>query len=333
MSAFTRVIVIGIAALTVCGPYHARGAENPDDPTLAPPKAAMSVYVVQDASNDTSILQFAATSNGNASPISTLILPAGGPSSVAVDSSGSIYVGAAMDNRISVYPAGSTGANSPRRTIFGSDRSFSYPYLMTLDSHNSLYVSDGGTCACVAVFSSSTAEETAPQRIIKGDRTQMNEPIAFAVDTSGYLYVASLGLGPLRDQGQVEIFAPNATGNVAPLRVITGTKSVPLLPSGIAVDRKGNVYVNQGIEIREYAPGVSGSAAPVRTIVPPATDVISSHLHVDEAGNVFVLVFEQKNGSVVSKIAKYPATATGRATPLTFSSTTWTKTGFGFALK
>jgi hypothetical protein len=334
MSIATRVIVIGIAAMTVCGSYKARGAATTEDHTLTAPKAAISVYVVQDTVNDTSILQFAATSNGNATPISILTLPAGGPSSVAMDSSGSIYVGAATDNSISVYPAGSSGANSPRRTIFGSDRSFSYPYLMTVDSHSSLYVSDGAPCACVAVFSNSTDEETSPQRMIKGDRTQMNEPIAFAVDSSGYLYVASLGLGPLRNEGQIEIFAPDATGDVAPLRVITGTKSAPLSPSGIAVDAKGNVYVNQGMQILEYASGASGDAPPVRTILPPAANTISSHLHVDGVGNVYVLVLEQMNGSVMSKIAKYPATATGRAAPeSTFSSTTWTKTGFGFALK
>jgi hypothetical protein len=334
MSTATRVIVIGIAAITACVSYQVRGAATTEGPTLAAPKAAMSVYVVQDTVNDTSILQFAATSNGNATPISTLTLPAGGPSSVAMDSSGSIYVGAATDNSISVYPAGSSGADSPRRTILGSDKSFSYPYLMTVDSHNSLYVSDGAPCACVAVFSNSNDDETSPQRMIKGDRTQMNEPIAFAVDGSGYLYVASLGLGPLRDEGQIEVFAPDATGNVAPLRVITGTKSAPLSPSGIAVDAKGNVYINQGMQILEYASGASDNAAPIRTIVPPAADVISSHLHVDGVGNVYVLVLQQINGSIMSKIAKYPATATGRAVPeSTFSSTTWTKTGFGFALK
>ena len=88
------------------------------------------------------------------------------------------------------------------------------------------------------------------------------------------------------------------------------------------------------MQILEYASGASGNAAPVRTILPPAANVISSHLHVDAVGNVYVLVLEQINGSVMSKIAKYPATATGRAAPeSTFSSTSWTKTGFGFALK
>jgi hypothetical protein len=130
------------------------------------------------------------------------------------------------------------------------------------------------------------------------------------------------------------VFAPDATGDVAPVRVITGTKGAPLSPSGIAVDAKGNVYVNQGLEILEYASGASGNAAPVRTIRPSAANVISSHIHVDGAGNVYVLLFEQNNGNVMSKIARYPATAAGRAAPeSTFSSTTWTKTGFGFAVK
>jgi hypothetical protein len=204
MSAATRVIVIGIAAMAVCGSNKARAAAINAAPTVPGPKAAMSVYVVQDAVNDTSVLQFPATSNGTATPISTLTVPAGGPSSVAMDSSGNIYVGNTPDNSISVYPAGSSGANSPRRMILGSDRSFSYPYLMTIDSHNSLYVSDGAPCACVAVFSNSADEETTPQRVIKGDRSQMNEPIALAVDGLGYLYVASLGLGALRNEGQIE---------------------------------------------------------------------------------------------------------------------------------
>jgi hypothetical protein len=262
-----------------------------------------------------------------------LTLPPGGPSSVTTDASGDIYVGSAADDSISVYPAGSTG-DAPRRKVLGSDESFSYPYLMAVDSAGLLYVSDGAPCACVAVFANTAPSETEPLRLIKGDLTQINDPLAITIDDSGYLYVASRGLGQSRTEGQIEVFAPDATGNAAPVQVITGREGAPLVAFGLTTDAQGNLYVNQGTKILEYAHGVSGSAAPLKTIMPPPTDRYSSQLHMDAMGNLYVMVLGKLDGGAEASVAVYPATSSGRASPRsTFKSTAWNNTGFGFALQ
>jgi hypothetical protein len=333
LSVVIKIVVVGTGAMTVCGCGQAPlSASAEREASIAQP--ATGIYVVQDSVNDTSVLQFAAASNGDAAPVSTLTLPPSGPSSVATDASGSIYVGSAADDSISVYSAGSKGADGPKRKVLGSDQSFSYPYLMAVDSVGSLYVSDGAPCACVAVFSNTAEYETAPLRLIKGNLTQINDPLAIAIDGAGNLYVASRGLGRSRSEGQIEVFAPDATGNEAPLRVITGSEGAPFLVSGMTIDTHGDLYVNQGPRILVYEPGAEGGAAPLKTIIPPTSDRYSSQLQVDAIGNLYVMVLEKTDAGTEARVAVYPATASGRASPQsTLKSTAWNNTGFGFALR
>ena len=78
-------------------------------------------------------------------------------------------------------------------------------------------------------------------------------------DPAGTTYVADYG------SNAIDVFAPGATGNVAPLRRITGAVSGP---ADVAVDANGDVYSsNFGNDtITEYAPGASGAATPIRAI-------------------------------------------------------------------
>jgi hypothetical protein len=61
---------------------------------------------------------------------------------------------------------------------------------MTIDSGGSLYVSDQTDCNCVFVFSNTASGTASPLRTIQGNRTQINDPVAIAVDGPGNLYVA-----------------------------------------------------------------------------------------------------------------------------------------------
>jgi hypothetical protein len=316
-------IAVWIVAMTSCnGTAGASVLGNPTPPSdpIGPP-VTMSVYVV--ATNPVaggSILRLESTSTGSATPISTLTPPATATFlSVATDSSGQIYAGVATNDgsEVLVYPAGSTGAATPTRAIVGSSGSFSYPYLMTVGSDGLLYVSDG-FCNCVSVFSKTATGAATPIRLIQGDSTQIDDPIAIAVDSSGYLYIAdpfgvSL-LAPTYKGPQIEIFAPGATGDVAPVQVITGTASTPLLPiSGMAIAGNAEIYVNHGFEIVRYTGTPAGSFVPVNTVIPSATETPSSSLSVDDSGNIYVLWLAQDG--LTQNISVYTNSATGSATP------------------
>jgi hypothetical protein len=127
------------------------------------------------------------------------------------------------------------------RTIMGGPGSFTFPYLMAVDSSGSLYVSDQTDCNCVFVFSSTASGTASPVRTIQGSLTQINGSAAIAVDSTGNLYVADhFGKYPNASApggSQIEVFAPGSTGNVAPMQVITGTTTAPLTPiTGMVVD-------------------------------------------------------------------------------------------------
>lgn len=99
----------------------------------------------------------------------------------------------------------------------------------------------------------------APERYIGGSNTGLATPVQMALDSQGYLYVANHGNG---SNGTVTVYAPNANGNVAPVRTITGAGVSNV--GGIAIDKFDNLYVFSG-SISVFAPGADGNATPVRT--------------------------------------------------------------------
>jgi len=60
------------------------------------------------------------------------------------------------------------------------------------------------------------------------------------------------------------VFAANASGNAAPLRTISGSATGLNVPSGIALDVSGNMYVANanGNSVTEYAAAAAGNVAP-----------------------------------------------------------------------
>gem|GEM_PF-1037767 len=86
--------------------------------------------------------------------------------------------------------------------------------------------------------------------------------VARAADPAGTIYVADYF------NNAIDVFAPGANGNVAPLRRIVGTETGIDGPADVAVDSAGDVYSSNFNDntITEYAPGASGNVAPIRTI-------------------------------------------------------------------
>jgi Beta-propeller repeat len=315
----------GLTFLAGCGGSTATAPVTTSGPTLASGGAA-NIYVTQGNNNNQMILQFSAAANGSVSPTSTLTMPAGFTAqSVATDSAGQLYVGGIF-GPILVYAAGASGAAAPVRTILGSSTSFADPRVLTVDSAGSLYVYSfvvQGGAPTVSIFSPGANGQAAPSRQIVGALTLLDYGSGIAVDRSNNLYVANAGeTGP----GTILVFSPTATGNVAPVRTITGPLGQTF---GIDTDPAGNLYVltysggsASAPTIVEFGPAATGVAVPVRTIAGANTGLgYGVGLRVDAAGNIYVCA---AGTQFLPYIAGFGPSQSGNVAPATtLSSTSW----------
>lgn len=127
-------------------------------------------------------------------------------------------------------------------------------------------------------------------------------------DPVGTIYVADYGAN------KIDVFAPGANGNVAPIRTISGSATQLGGPADVAVDAAGDVYSsNFNINtITEYAPGASGNVAPIRTIAGSLTNLGNNDdFSLTPDGTLFV-----GNDSGPSPIVVFGPGQTGNVAPL-----------------
>ncbi len=196
--------------------------------TLLLPSGAIAVQT------PTSLLFYPPDAVTHTAPLGVLDLSLGGfmPVSVAFDSAGYIYID-------SVNEADGTNARLASR---------------------------------VDVFAPGSVGAAMPVRTIQGASTQLFDTRTMAIDASGFLYVASSGSGTLGDSGYVAsgvaVFAPSATGNVAPVRVVTPLTIDGLwLPCGTAIDANGDLFVGDSEDspLGVFSPSSNGPTTPLRT--------------------------------------------------------------------
>ncbi|HUD17675.1 MAG TPA: hypothetical protein VMQ59_10445, partial [Acidimicrobiales bacterium] len=126
----------------------------------------------------------------------------------------------------------------------------------------------------------------------------------------------------------IEVFAPGANGNVAPVRTISGTLTGVTGPDDIVVGFNGKIYVTNGFgstpDVVVFAPGASGNVAPLQDIAGSNTDLGGpDDLAVDANGNIYVT---DEFSSVGPAVLEYAATANGNVAPsatIAGSSTTF----------
>ena len=87
------------------------------------------------------------------------------------------------------------------------------------------------------------------------------------LETAGQLFVAEF-------QGNsIMVYGPNADGDIAPVRSISGANTNLSFPTGLLLDAAGQIYVANyiGQSITVFAANASGDAAPLRRIAGPNT--------------------------------------------------------------
>src|SRR3989454_4844321 len=128
------------------------------------------------------------------------------------------------------------------------------------------------------------------------------------------LYVANSSCPSCGAPASVTIYPAGATGNATPTATIAGSSTGLSVPTGIAVDPAGRLYVTNIMgnnnSITVYAVGATGNAAPSAAITGSNTSLRNPvGIAVDAAGQLYVT---NANGP---SITVYSAGATGNATP------------------
>jgi len=216
-----------------------------------------------------------------------------GPTGVAVDVSGNVYVADAGNNKIrKITPGGLVS------TLVG----ISSPQAVAVDASGNVYVSDGNIIrkitpsGLVSTFAGSGAYGNSNGQV---PAASFFEPQGLAVDTFGNVYVADNYNNDIRKispGGFVSLLAGSfysANGNAD----AQGTYASFSYPVGIAVDDSGNVYVadSGNNEIRKITPGglvstLAGSltSGSVNGKGSSASFNNPSGVAVDASGNVYV---------------------------------------------
>src|SRR5207249_4785230 len=168
----------------------------------------------------------------------------------------------------------------------------------------------GSYCATAALASPSGKGATAlPFAVTAGGTANTTETILpvppFSPDISG-LYVAN--------SSSITVYAPGASGNVAPIRTLPSTFNTKINgPGAVAADSAGNLYVTNrnGASITVYPPAATGNMPPARTISGTNTELtFPLGVALDGTGNLYV------TNLVVNSILVFPAGATDNVPPL-----------------
>ncbi|MFI5136460.1 MAG: NHL repeat-containing protein [Sphingobacteriales bacterium] len=241
-----------------------------------------------------------------------------GPTGIAADAAGNLFVADAGNNRIrkitaagavtTVAGSDSTGALNGA----GINATFFGPKGLTVDASDNVYVADAGndlirkinSAGTVSTFAANVSSSTgtlAPN--------SFNNPTGVALDGTGNIYVAnylSNNILLVNPSGNVSLFAGADT--------LFGAKNGPAnsatfyFPNSVAVDGTGNIYVSDGVNnlIRKITPGGavstlagSGFAGAVDSTGTAASFNGPAGLAVDAAGNVYVA---DSNNNLIRKI-------------------------------
>jgi sugar lactone lactonase YvrE len=201
------------------------------------------------------------------------------------------------------------GASTPVRRITGSLTGLASPEQIAADRSGNLYVANSS--GSITVYPPTATGNVAPLRKIAGAATGLGGGVfGIAVDAAGHVYASN------HYRNSITEYASGANGNVAPIATLTGPATGVQLPTGIALDPAGHLWVDNAAGISEYAAGANGNAAPIAAISGPQVSS-SSVIAFDAAGNLFVN--ETRPGPASSfeyTVEEFAAGATGNPSPI-----------------
>jgi Beta-propeller repeat len=199
-------------------------------------------------------------------------------SALALDNSGNIYVSAAelpvgssQSYRsyagIAIFSSTANGNAAPTRVIAGSATNI-VGVQIAVDSAGNIYTTGGdGQEASILIFDSSANGNAPPTGTLAGSNTMIDDPTGVALDSAGNIYVSNLSL--IDATSSILVFSAGSTGNVAPIRVISGSATTMGAIGNLCLDSAGNIYILNVINYLKFAPNATGNVAPIATITSP----------------------------------------------------------------
>lgn len=173
-----------------------------------------------------------------------------------------IYVAATALKAILAFPIGANGNVAPSLTISGPRTRLNHPISLAFSPGGHLdVVNDLGSE--VLIFPANASGDAAP-KILGGSNVPIRNAGGVAVATSGEIFVSGFV------DNAIWVFKKGASGNVAPIRTISGPETGLSRPAGMAFDSGGHLYVtnteNGRNAILKFASDANGNVPPLSTL-------------------------------------------------------------------
>jgi hypothetical protein len=247
------------------------------------------VYSVESDTGDKMVV-FTRDAAGNIAPKRILHTPHRVYSIAVDEEKNELYVSVEYPPAVVVYRKEAEGDEKPIRRLEGDRTKLAAPHGVAVDVKNGLlFVNNWGQTVSLKVpgnngetvtepgsgrfdppsiniYALSASGDTAPLRVIQGDKTQLDWPGNMTLNPdTGELYIAN-------DVGQsILVFngLTSAKGNVPPARVLKGNKTALNYPTGVFADAKHQeLWVSNlgNSSATVYPLMANGNVAPLRTI-------------------------------------------------------------------
>jgi trimeric autotransporter adhesin len=236
-----------------------------------------------------------------------------GPSGVAIDGSGDLYIADYQNSVVEKVAGGTLSILAGESSHAGlptpgpaSSSDLGNPMALALDGSGALYIADATNNLVEKVSSGGTLSVIAGDGPLGGAPTPgpaassaLGSPVDVATDAGGDLYIADTGnnvIEKITPSGTLSIVAGD--GQAGPPTPGPATSSGLSDPSAIAVDNQGNLYIADPLDyvVEKVTPGgtLSIIAGQVGQIAPPmpgpatSSDLAPFGLAVDGSGDVYI---------------------------------------------